>query len=206
MLSLRASRPGGHSAATYSERVTVPDSPPETFSRALESLRAVRLRPEISCDEAPAPQRLAPFSVALTADVTVGEDEVGSGRFVVLHNPDGHDSWEGTFRIVTFARAGLDVEMATDPMVTGVGWSWLMECLAAHQLDIAAASGTVTRVASESFGSMSDRPVSAEIEIRASWTPTDDALGDHLLAWGDLLCTAAGLPPLPAGVVPLGRR
>lgn len=131
---------------------------------------------------------------------------MGSGRFVVLHNPDGHDSWEGTFRIVTFARAGLDVEMATDPMVTGVGWSWLMECLAAHQLDIAAASGTVTRVASESFGSMSDRPASAEIEIRASWTPTDDALGDHLLAWGDLLCTAAGLPPLPAGVVPLGRR
>ncbi len=184
----------------------MPDSPPETFSRALESLRSVRLRPEINCDEAPAPQRLAPFSVALTADVMVGDDEVGSGRFVVLHNPEGHDSWEGTFRVVTFARAGLDVEMATDPMVTGVGWSWLMECLAAHQLDVGAASGTVTRVASESFGSMSDRPASAEIEIRASWTPTDDSLGDHLLAWGDLLCTAAGLPPLPAGVVPLGRR
>ena len=72
--------------------------------------------------------------------------------------------------------------------------------------DIAAASGTVTRVASESFGSMSDRPATAEIEIRASWTPTEDALGEHLLAWGDLLCTAAGLPPLPAGVVPLSRR
>ncbi|MEO8106758.1 MAG: DUF3000 domain-containing protein [Actinomycetes bacterium] len=186
--------------------MTVPDSPPETFSRALESIRAVRLRPEISIDEAPAPQRLAPFSVALTADVTIGDDEVGSGRFVVLHNPDGHDSWEGTFRIVTFARAGLDVEMAADPLMTGVGWSWLMECLAAHRLDVGAASGTVTRVASESFGSMSDRPAAAEIEIRASWTPANDSLGDHLMAWGDLLCTAAGLPPLPAGVVPLGRR
>ncbi len=172
----------------------------------MESLRAARIRPEVSCDEAPAPQRLAPFSVALTADVVVDDEEIGSGRFVVLHNPDGHDSWEGTFRVVTFARASLDVEMAADPLVTGVGWSWLMECLAAHQLDIVAASGTVTRVASESFGSMADRPPSAEIEIRASWTPTDDALGDHLLAWGDLLCTAAGLPPLPAGVVPLGRR
>jgi len=164
------------------------------------------MRPEITCDEAPAPQRLAPFSVALTADVMVGDDEVGSGRFVVLHDPDGHDAWEGTFRIVTFARAGLDVEMGADPLVTGVGWSWLMECLAAHQLEVVAASGTVTRVASESFGAMSDRPSSAEIEIRASWTPTDDDLGGHLLAWGDLLCTAAGLPPLPAGVVPLSRR
>jgi hypothetical protein len=164
------------------------------------------MRPEITCDEAPAPQRLAPFSVALTADVMVGDDEVGSGRFVVLHDPDGHDAWEGTFRVVTFARAGLDVEMGSDPLVTGVGWSWLMECLAAHQLEIVAASGTVPRVASESFGSMSDRPSSAEIEIRASWTPSHDNLGDHLLAWGDLLCTAAGLPPLPAGVVPLSRR
>jgi len=193
--------------ATYSDPVTVPDSPPETFSRALQSLRAVRLRPEISCDEAPAPQRLAPFSVALTADLTIDDDEVGSGRFVVLHNPDGHDAWDGTFRVVTFARAGLDPEMAADPLVTEVGWTWLMECLSVRHIEPIAASGTVTRVSSESFGAMSDRPTSAEIEIRASWTPTDETLlGDHLYAWGDLLCTAAGLPPLPAGVVPINRR
>lgn len=187
--------------------MTVPDSPPETFSRALQSLRSARLRPEVSCDEAPAPQRLAPFSVALTADVTVGDEEVGSGRFVVLHNPDGHEAWDGTFRVVTFARAGLEPEMAADPLVTEVGWSWLLECLGAHDLEPMASSGTVTRVASESFGAMAERPASAEIEIRASWTPTDETLlGDHLTAWGDLLCTAAGLPPLPAGVVPLTRR
>ena len=65
----------------------------------------------------------------MTADVLVGDDELGSGRFVVLHNPDGHDAWDGTFRVVTFARAGLDPEMAADPLVTEVGWSWLMECL-----------------------------------------------------------------------------
>lgn len=186
--------------------MSLPDTPPESFNRALQSLRGVRLRPEVSCDEAPAPQRLAPFAVALTADVIVGDDELASGRFVVLHNPDGHDSWEGTFRVVTFARAGLDPEMASDPLVTEVGWSWLMECLGAHDLAVTAASGTVTRVASESFGAMSDRPECAEIEIRASWTPDPDVLGEHLRAWGDLLCTAAGLPPLPVGVVPLPRR
>jgi hypothetical protein len=184
--------------------VTLPETPPEPFQRALDSLRSVRLRPEIELDEAPAPQRLAPFAVAMTASLLIHDDEVGSGRFVVLHNPDGHDAWEGTFRVVTFARAALDPEMAADPMLTGVGWSWLMESLANHGANHHSPSGTVTRVSSESFGAMADRPANAELEVRASWTPTADDLAPHLAGWADLLCTAAGLPPVPAGVVPLG--
>jgi hypothetical protein len=149
---------------------------------------------------------LAPFSVALTADLTVDDDEVGSGRFVVLHNPDGHDAWDGTFRVVTFARAGLDPEMAADPLVTEVGWTWLMECLSVRHIEPIAASGTVTRVSSESFGAMSDRPTSAEIEIRASWTPATHDLSAHLRAWALMTCCAAGLTPMPENVAPLGRR
>ncbi|MEO8330090.1 MAG: DUF3000 domain-containing protein [Candidatus Nanopelagicales bacterium] len=188
--------------------MSVPEAPPAAFKRAMDSLRSARLRPEIDLDEAPAPQRLAPFSVAMTADVMVRGEEVGSGRFVVLHNPQGHDTWDGTFRVVTFARASLDIEMATDPMVTEVGWSWLMESLSTHGASHHSPSGTVTRVSSESFGAMADRPATAELEVRASWTPENDDLAAHLTAWADLLCTAAGLPPVPAGVVPLttGRR
>ena len=184
--------------------MTLPEAPPEPFQQALDSLRSVRLRQEIQLDEAPAPQRLAPFAVAMTADVVVGGDEVGSGRFVVLHNPQGHDAWEGTFRVVTFARASLEPEMAADPMVTEVGWSWLMESLAGRGAAHHSSSGTVTRVSSESFGAMADRPASAELEVRASWTPQTNDLASHLCAWADLLCTAAGVPPVPAGVVPLG--
>lgn len=191
-------------APTYAQPVTVPDAPPEAFSRALESLRSVRLRPEIHLDEAPAPQRLAPHAVALTADLLVADDELGSGRFVVLHNPDGHDAWGGTFRVVTFARALLEPEMASDPMVTEVGWAWLTEALANQSADHHSPSGTVTRVTSESFGAMADRPTTAELEVRASWTPGSDDLAPHLRGWADLLCTAAGVPPVPAGVVPLG--
>ena len=49
-----------------------------------------------------------------------------------------------------------------------------------------------------------------ELEIRASWTPVltpaevPRELAAHLGAWGDLLCTLAGLPPLPEGIVALG--
>jgi hypothetical protein len=68
-----------------------------------------------------------------------------------------------------------------------------------------AASGTVTRVVSEPFGTMAGRPATAEIEIRASWTAADSRLGPHLEAWAALLCVVAGLPPTATGVVPLAR-
>jgi hypothetical protein len=181
------------------------EDPPADFVNAVESLRRVRLRPEVQLDEAPAPQRLAPFAVAVTAEVVIDDDELGNGRFVVLHDPAGHETWNGVFRIVTFVRAPLEIELASDPMVPAVGWSWLNESLTSREAPYTAASGTVTRVASESFGAMSDRPSTAEIEVRASWTALDPDLGPHLEAWGDLLCTAAGLAPLAPGVVALPR-
>ena len=40
-----------------------------------------------------------------------------------------------------------------------------------------AASGTVTCVTTESFGGMADEPGTAQVEIRASWTPLPDEDG-----------------------------
>lgn len=184
---------------------------PEEFRRALAALRSVTPRPEVVLEETPAPQRLAPHAVALAADVISPTDpdvELGTGRLVLLHDPAGHEAWAGTFRVVTYVRAELDEDMATDPVLAGVGWAWLTEALDSHGASFTAASGTVTRVASESFGAIAGEPASAQIEIRASWTPLDDGFGNHLLAWCDLLCTTAGLPPLTPGVVtlPLRRR
>lgn len=177
---------------------------PAAFLDALTSLRATRLRPEVRLTEVPAPSRLAPWAVALSAEL-MGDDDVApaTGRFVLLHDPVGQVAWEGTFRVVTLVRAGLDAEVGADPLLGEVAWSWVTECVGgtAH----CALGGTVTRVASQSFGALAERPGESEIEIRASWTPVSEA-GDHLTAWADLLATAAGLPPLPAGVTALGRR
>jgi len=174
-------------------------------------LRAARLRPEVLCEEMPAPQRIAPFAAALSADVTVDGDDVGTGRIVLLHDPHGNDSWDGTFRCVAYARADIDPEMANDPLLAEVGWSWLSEALDAHGAAYVAPSGTVTKVSSESFGGMADEEASAQLEIRASWTPVPDDgepldLGPHVEAWGEMLCTASGLPPVPEGVAPLPSR
>lgn len=179
---------------------------PEAFRAALASLHATTVRPEVVLAEAAAPQRLAPWSVALSADVLVAGEEVASGRLVLLHDPTGHDAWEGTFRLVTFIRVELEAEMAADPLLPGVGWAWLLEALAEREVPHVAVSGTVTRVASESFGAMAARPASAEMELRASWTPLDTELGPHLSAWSELLCTAAGLPPVSADVAVLPGR
>jgi hypothetical protein len=185
------------------------DEVPEEFSRALAALRAASHRPEVVLEETPAPQRLAPHAVALTADVISPVDpdaEIGTGRLVLLHDPAGHEAWQGSFRVVTYVRAELEHEMAADPLLPGVGWAWLTEALDGHGAAFTAASGTVTRVASESFGAIAGEPMSAQIEIRASWTPLDEAFGAHLMAWCDLLCTTAGLPPLAPGVVTLPTR
>jgi hypothetical protein len=182
------------------------DEAPEEFRRALAALRSVTPRSEVVLEETPAPQRLAPYAVAMTADLVVGDDELATGRLVLLHDPAGHEAWQGTFRVVTYVRADLEPEMAVDPVLPGVGWAWLMEALSGHGAAFAAASGTVTRVSSESFGGMAAEPGSAQIEIRASWTPMDEEYGAHLLAWCDVLCTTAGLPPVPAGVTPLPTR
>lgn len=179
------------------------------FSRVVHALESVRLRPEVSLTEVPAPSRIAPYSVALTADVALSpdDDDLATGRFVVLHDPACPEPWDGAWRIVTFARAELEPEVGTDPMLGEVGWSWLTDALIGGRAGFTAESGTVTRVLSQGFGGLTENGTTVEMEIRASWTPTDENLAAHLQAWGAMLCTIAGLPPLPEGVVALpGQR
>lgn len=184
---------------------------PRAFARALQELSEHHWRPEVDVDEIPAPQRIAPFAAALTADVLLDDEELGNGRLVLLHDPAGNESWEGTFRLVSFARAEVERELVADPFLAEVGWSWLIDALDDHNAAYCAPSGTVTSVSGQSFGALADEPARAEVEIRASWTPKlaeGAGLDAHLSAWDHLLCTLAGLPPLPEGVVmiPSARR
>jgi hypothetical protein len=136
----------------------------------------------------------------------VPADPIGVGRFVLLFDPSGPEPWEGQWRAVTYAKTTMEPEVGGDPLAGEVGWSWLTEALQSRGLSWSAEAGTVTGVTSQSFGALSEREPVVELEIRASWTPEIDAaseLDGHVQAWGDLLCTIAGLPPLPDGVVAL---
>ncbi|MBB1241999.1 DUF3000 domain-containing protein [Streptomyces durbertensis] len=187
---------------------------PPAFRQAVGALTAVRPRHEVRLDPLPPPRRLAPYAHAVEASVTVDDEELADGRFVLLHDPRGQEGWHGTFRVVTLARAELEAEMAADPLLPEVTWSWLTGALEARGATYEAPSGTVTRSSSHYFGDLAERAPQAEIEIRASWTapadrePVPDTAA-HLLAWCELLGQCAGLPPESgqhAGVVQLPQR
>ncbi|RKN04086.1 DUF3000 domain-containing protein [Streptomyces radicis] len=196
--------------AEESGDMTDPDAGvPLPFRQAVTALGGAHPRPEVALSPLPAPRRLAPFAHALGAAVVVDGDELADGRFVLLHDPGGDASWQGEFRVVTLARADLDPELATDPLLPEVAWSWLTEALDGRGLAHREANGTVTRAGSSFFGGLGDQPPRAELELRASWTPGDPTeVGAHLLAWCGLLAQCAGLPPETSGpaVTALPRR
>ncbi len=187
------------------EAVTGTGAPtPAEFADVVAAVTAVRVRDEIELSELPAPQRLAPYSHALAATVhdSVSDVEIGSGRFVILYDPEGVDSWGGTLRFVVFATCDVEGEIARDPLLPDVGWSWLTDALDAHGAAHTALGGTVTATSSVRFGDISGTERSDDVEIRASWTGTGGPWARHLEAFTALLAVAAGLPP--EGVAPIG--
>lgn len=179
------------------------------FADVVETLKRTPVRPEVSLSEVPAPRRIAPHALAFSAEVIAPNDPdtvLGTGRFVVLFDPSAPEAWHGTWRIVSFARADLESEIATDPMLGAVGWAWLIESLKGAGAEYTAEAGTVTRVVNESFAGLAERPSTVELEVRASWTPSNEDIASHLEAWATLLCTVAGIPPLPDGVSALPGR
>lgn len=167
------------------------------FLAAAEALRALTFRSDFVVREIAAPSQLAPEAIAFAGDVrpeTHDDSPYGTGRIVILHDPDEPDAWGGPWRIVCFAQAPLEPEIGTDPLLADVAWSWLVDALAARGATFSAASGTATKTLSKGFGTLASEGDGAQIELRASWSPDGD-LARHMDAWGELVCMLAGLPP-----------
>jgi len=168
-------------------------------------------------EDVPAPKRLAPFATAIAATIQRDDADVAWGRLVLLYDPDGQQGWDGFFRLVAYVRAEVEPEIAADPLLGEVGWSWLSEALDAHVPGYAVPSGTVTRVITEGFGAKAGELPLTGFELRASWSPAGPEgprgssvprgagqrqsdlglldLSAHIAAWCDCLSAAAGLEP-----------
>ena len=172
-------------------------------------MRAVVFRDDLTVEEIPAPRGLAPDALALAGDVRPdpghGESTYGTGRFILLHDPEEPEAWGGPFRIVTFAQAPLEPEIGTDPLLADVAWSWLVDALMSRGAVFHAAAGTATKTVSKGFGSLAQEGEGAQIELRASWSPSGAAT-PHVEAWAEFVCMLAGLPPGSEGVAVLGAR
>jgi hypothetical protein len=204
----------GDSGQGHRGRVTAAEA---EFRRAVADVEAAMaaqrlLRAELRVDPETPPRRLAPFAYALAAAVSAqpgdAEDEIGWGRFVLLFDAAGQPGWDGKHRIIGYVRAELEPEIAADPLINEVGWTWLIEALDSRTTGYRNISGTVTTVVTQGFGGKQDEPTSTSFELRASWSPgageeVPSGLGGHLDAWCDVVCVAAGLPPLAPGVAAL---
>ncbi|MEJ3405958.1 DUF3000 domain-containing protein [Rathayibacter sp. YIM 133350] len=184
--------------------------PPAEFAAALAAVRRARHRSDLVVSEISAPGSLAPYAVALSADVSPSrhgsDSDLGTGRFVLLYDPDGQESWDGRFRVVCFAQAPLETEIGLDPFLAEVAWSWLVDALDTRGARYTAASGTATKILSSGFGELARQGDGAQIELRASWTPLDPDVTSHVEGWGELLSMLAGLPPAADGVTALRTR
>lgn len=174
------------------------------------------LRQEFEWRDMPAPAKMAPSTWACTGEIVVHDDELASGRLVILHDPEGQEAWDGTYRMVALVQAQLEPEFSVEAMLGDVAWSWVTESLEMHDADARELGCTATRVVSQSYGALASRPSTVDVEMRVSWTPdgpvgsegavgTDGApdLVPHFAAWTAMLAAAGGLPPAPPRIAPI---
>ena len=217
-MSLAGTLPPANAGSTSAEQAYLPlvspletDGEPQEFTLVVDALLAAgQKRQKVLIREAGRPTRLAPQGIALAATLERDDKELAAGRLVVLHDPEGQPAWDGTFRVACYARAAIDPEMITDPMLPGVTWSWLEEALAERGAEFVALAGTVTTTASARFGQLREDDDTCEVELRCSWSPRWDpedaeSVGAHLEALCDLMTMMAGEPP-PDDVVSLSSR
>ncbi len=187
-----------------------PDEPAR-FRAAVEAMGTATVHPRIELAPIRPPQRLAPYSYAIGAEVTQGDTTVvpvdsdgdAFGRLILLHDPDGQEAWHGVFRLVAYIQADIDAALAADPLLPEVAWSWLVDALESR-VPFTALGGTVTATSSVRFGDIAGPPRAQQLELRASWTVGDTLMRPHVEAFGEVLAYAAGLPP--AGVTRLEVR
>ncbi|MCI9890114.1 DUF3000 family protein [Micrococcales bacterium 31B] len=176
------------------------------FAALVHSLRDVPLRAEVEVDELPAPTKLAPHAWAVGASVIDSDDEeLGSGRFVLLHDPAGQDAWGGEYRVVTYVRTHGETYMTGEELAE-VGWSWVSDGLSQLKTRAVLPNCTITEVRSTRFTDVDPSDCSVEIEMRASWSPANGRhLDEHLQCWSRIMCTFAGLPPESQSILTLRR-
>jgi len=177
------------------------------FVSTSQTLKFAAMRDELVIEQIPSPQNLASSSIAFSANIqddSAGvHGDMGTGRFILMHEPQDQEQWGGRFRIVCFVKSPLETDLGSDDMISDVSWDWLTEALARHGADFSNAAGTATRIISSGFGSLAGQSDHAELEMRASWSPVGGDISRHFEAWQDLVCIMSGLPSVAEKVADL---
>ncbi|MFM6977464.1 MAG: DUF3000 family protein [Micrococcales bacterium] len=178
-----------------------PAEPAVEFAAALISIKQSGIRDELVITQLAAPQDIATHAIAFSAELKSATSEVsgklGTGRFVLFWSPKPQENWTSNFRVVCFARSPLESDIGRESDGVDVTWDWLTSALNNSGAEHSALAGTTTRIISTGHGLMDTQSDHAEIEIRASWSPTGTDIGKHLEAWQNLVCVMSGYQIAP---------
>ncbi len=180
------------------------DALPAEFAAATKQLGSVKLRSELNYREIPTPTHAVKHAYALGAalktknsdaheDHDFLDNSAGSGRLILLYDPEMAHNWGNHFRFVCYAHANIEPEMGEDPLLLDVSWSWLIDSLQLFGADFTAVAGTATKTLSTGYGALAGDQNGSQVQLRASWTPGDYNIAAHAKAWGQLICLLGGL-------------
>ena len=178
------------------------DEAPPAFLRAVQSLHRT-VRPEIVVEDIPA-RAPCPYTVAMAATV---HTEWGRGVRTVDRavRPGGVPRLAGAVPDGGLCERRTGTGLVRGPAARPGGLELADRGPGGWGAGHHTLSGTVTRATTEGFGLKAGEPKTTEVEVRASWTPTEaEDLSAHRAAWLDLLSVAAGLPPVD--VTDISRR
>ena len=179
------------------------------FQAAVDAIRAAEIREELHVKQIEEPEKLATHAIAFSAHVTedlATPSDAGTGRFVLLWEPDMQEAWGSRFRVVCFAKSPLETNIGADELGSDIAWAWLTDALSNRHAEYGNAAGTATRIISSGYGSLATQADHAELEVRASWSPKSYEIAAHLEAWQDLVCIMSGFAHLPQGVSSIAPR
>ena len=179
------------------------------FQAAVDSIRGAEVREEIHLKQIEEPEKLATHAIAFSAHIIEElstSADAGTGRFVLLWEPQMQEAWGSRFRVVCFAKSPLETNIGADELGSDIAWAWLTDALSNRNAEYSNAAGTATRIISSGYGSLATQADHAELEVRASWSPKSYEIGQHLEAWQDLVCIMSGFAHLPQGVSSIAPR
>jgi hypothetical protein len=179
------------------------------FKAAVDAIRSAEVRDEIHLKQIEEPEKLATHAIAFSAHIVeelATPADAGTGRFVLLWEPEMQEAWGSRFRVVCFAKSPLETNIGADELGSDIAWAWLTDALSNRHAEYGNAAGTATRIISSGYGSLASQSDHAELEVRASWSPKSFEIGQHLEAWQDLVCIMSGFAHLPQGVSSIAPR
>ena len=189
--------------------ITVSPSVSAEFQAAVDAIRSAEIREEIHLKQIEEPEKLATHAIAFSAHIVeelATPADAGTGRFVLMWEPEMQAAWGSRFRVVCFAKSPLETNIGADELGSDIAWAWLTDALSNRQAQYSNAAGTATRIISSGYGSLATQADHAELEVRASWSPKSYEIGQHLEAWQDLVCIMSGFAHLPQGVSSIASR